>query len=140
MKRNYKEKGQSLVEFSVSAMFILLLVSGIVDFGRAFFAYMAIRDAAQEGAAYGSAFPLNTAAIEKRVRENSQNPVPLHNTSLVMVEVDYTGGVCESPGNEISVTVEYTFTITAPFIGAIVGTQTFPLSTTVSDSILRPPC
>jgi hypothetical protein len=140
MNENRYAKGQSLVEFGVSAVFILLLVAGIADFGRAFFAYMAIRDAAQEGAAYGSVFPNDTSGMISRVRENSQHPVPLSDTSLVNVTVNYTGGICEGGGNAVRVTVVYQFTITAPFIGAIVGSQNFPISTTVSDTILRPPC
>lgn len=138
--RNHTTKGQSLVEFSVSVMFLLFLVAGIADFGRAFFAYMSLRDAAQEGAAYGSAFPTDAAGIEKRVRQSSQYPVPLSDTSVVTVDVEYTGGVCEGSGNAVSVTVEYEFHIATPFIGAIVGSQSFPLRATVADTILRPPC
>lgn len=131
-------KGQSLVEFSFTAMFVLLLLAGIADFGRAFFTYMALRDAVQEGAAYGSAFPTDIAGIKERVRESSRQPVVLNNDD---VDVTYTGGVaCEGSGNGVKVTVEYDFLIATPFMGAFFGSQTIPLRATATDTILRPPC
>ncbi len=51
------ERGQSLVELAISLTVILLLLSGAVSFGMALFSYVAIRDAAQEGALYGSFNP-----------------------------------------------------------------------------------
>jgi len=43
-----REKGQSLTEFGVSVVILLVLLAGTVDAGRAFFTYMALRDAVQE--------------------------------------------------------------------------------------------
>ncbi|MFC1879838.1 TadE/TadG family type IV pilus assembly protein, partial [Chloroflexota bacterium] len=57
------QDGQSLVEFAVALVFLLLLIAGIVDVSRALFTYMALRDAAQEGALYGSTNPLDTGGI-----------------------------------------------------------------------------
>ena len=55
--QNSREKGQSLVEFALVLVFLLSLLAGIFDLGRAFFAYIIIRDAAQEGAVFGSIAP-----------------------------------------------------------------------------------
>ncbi len=52
-----KERGQSLVELAISLMVMLLLLAGAVTFGMALFSYVAIRDAAQEGALFGSFNP-----------------------------------------------------------------------------------
>ncbi|NIN68293.1 MAG: pilus assembly protein, partial [Anaerolineae bacterium] len=71
------ERGQSLVEFSISMMVVLMLLSGVLDIGRAFYGYLALRDAAQEGASYGSIAPLDSAGIRTRVRELSSNPIDL---------------------------------------------------------------
>ena len=38
----------------MSMLFLTLLVAGVIDIGRAFFTYIALRDAAQEGAAFAS--------------------------------------------------------------------------------------
>lgn len=50
-------RGQSLVELAISLTVMLLLLAGAVTFGMALFSYVAIRDAAQEGALYGSMYP-----------------------------------------------------------------------------------
>ena len=52
--QNKKEQGQSLVELSISLVILLILAAGLVDLGRAFFTYITLRDAAQEGASYAA--------------------------------------------------------------------------------------
>jgi Flp pilus assembly protein TadG len=57
MKKNlskFHERGQAMVELATMLVILLTLLAGIVDFGRAFFTYITLRDAAQEGASYGS--------------------------------------------------------------------------------------
>jgi hypothetical protein len=51
------EKGQSLVEMCFGLVVLLMIVSGVIDIGRAYFAYVALEDSAGEGALYMSAFP-----------------------------------------------------------------------------------
>ena len=104
------EKGQSLVELALTLTFTLLLIAGLVDFSRAFFSLMALRDAAQEGAAFGSLDPTNLTGIENRVRETSQNPVDLSDPSQVTVAISYTtGNACASPDGSNGITaVSYT--------------------------------
>ena len=51
------EKGQSLVEFSLLMVFLVVLLMGLLDLGRAYFTYLALKDAAAEGAYFGSVFP-----------------------------------------------------------------------------------
>jgi Flp pilus assembly protein TadG len=45
------ERGQSLVEFAVLLPLLALVTMGVVDFGRVFFAYTTIANAAYQGAA-----------------------------------------------------------------------------------------
>ena len=138
------EKGQSLTELTLTLVFLLILIAGLVDLSRAFFAFMALRDAAQEGAIYGAIDPTNTAGIENRVRDTSSAPVDLSNTSEVAVATTYTSGnACASTdgSNGITVTVTYSgFVITMPFLGTILGSQTFTMEAAMTDTILRPPC
>ena len=132
------ERGQSLVELALSLSMILLLLSGAVDFSIAYFSFTAMRDAAQEGALYGSINPDDEAGIITRVRSASSNPVDLDNEDLVDVIVTLSGAGCE--GNEISVDVVYDYPISMPFIGAIIGSQQITLNAGVSDTILQPTC
>lgn len=145
------ERGQSMAELAFGMVFILILLSGVVDLGRAFSAYMALRDAAQEGAVYGSMCPADTSEIFNRVRSSSNRPVDFQDTSHVQIDCMYvtngTSTTCDpanvpNPGNDIKVRVRYDdFRITMPFLGTFLGSQTINLSAEIQDTILRTiPC
>jgi Flp pilus assembly protein TadG len=50
------QRGQSLVEFALSSVVLLLLVGGLVDIGRAIFISEALSNASREGARHGAWF------------------------------------------------------------------------------------
>jgi Flp pilus assembly protein TadG len=149
-------RGQSLVEIGLTMVIVLTLLAGAVDFGSAFFDYISLRDAAQEGALYGSIAPVidannngiydtgdsyNIAKITERVRQSSSQPIDLTVTSgpnKVDVSPTFNGTPCA--GNSITVTVSYAYQISMPFIGAILGKQTIQLSANMTDTILWPQC
>jgi Flp pilus assembly protein TadG len=132
-----QENGQSLVEFAITLVILLILLAGLVDTGRALFTYLALRESAEEGALFGSTDPSNTSAIEARAR-NSSDMVRGFDAD-VTVQVNVIGAACT--GNAIKVTVTYAnFPITMPFLGTILGSQTIPISATATNTILRPGC
>lgn len=145
----YTEPGQSITEFALILVILLTLLAGVFDLGRAFFAYMIIRDAAQEGAVYGSVAPKDDlgafeAAVANRVELaylDPSNPAetPL-DINLLGVQVDLIGSACAAPGNSVRVTVDYSFPIVMPFLGAIVGKQDIEMTAAAEDSILSPIC
>lgn len=158
---NRKERAQSLVEMAISLTVLLLLLSGAVTFGMAFFSYVALRDAAQEGALYGSFNPcvtsdgtcsgasaVNLAGIQQRVRASSTSPVDFSKTTVIpnvyISAVATTGEPCEgSVGgvtNAIQVTVQYDYPVFMPFVGAIIGSQNIHLTATVTNTVLDPHC
>src|SRR3990172_3740448 len=51
------ERGQSLVEFTLMMSIIMILMLGLLDLGRAFFTFLAMQDAAGEGASFASVHP-----------------------------------------------------------------------------------
>src|SRR5215470_5311277 len=57
MNRKNLQKGQSLVEFSLGLVVILIIVSGLLDLGRLYFTFVALEDAAGEAALYLSINP-----------------------------------------------------------------------------------
>jgi Flp pilus assembly protein TadG len=143
MKNIKSERGQSLVELSISIVILLYLLSGAVEFGIAFFQFVQLRDAAQEGALYGSLNPtmltgMSTDTVERRVRNSSSSPIDLADTSKVTVTSTIIGSACE--GNGIEVRVSYDHKVFMPFIPQILGTTTIPLNATVTDTILSPVC
>jgi len=138
MKNQKSERGQSLVELSISLVILLYLLSGAVEFGMAFFQFVQLRDAAQEGALYGSINPTDTTGMETRVRAASTSPIDLSDTSIVTVTPTVTGSPCE--GNSITVEVSFNHKVFMPFIPQLIGTSTIPLKASVTDTILTPVC
>jgi Flp pilus assembly protein TadG len=136
-KYHRKEKGQSLTEFALSMTILLILLAGIVDLGRAFFTFIALRDAVQEGAIFGSTHPTATEEIKNHVTNSSDMVQGLITNADVTVQV--IGSPCAGSGIRVGVTYSG-FQITMPFIGTFLGTQNIPISATVTDTILMPAC
>lgn len=143
------EQGQSLTEFAISLVILLTLLAGVVDLGRMFFAYIIIRDAAQEGAVYGSIAPKDDldsfkSNVEERVKTAFSDPsdpskMPIDISNLA-VQTDIIGATCATPGSGIRVRVDYSVPISMPFLGALVGAQEMNMSATVENAILSPIC
>ena len=146
------EKGQSLVELAMSLTFLLILLAGVADLGRAFFTFIALRDAAQEGAAYASIARTNISdgmkctEIIARVQDTSNTQiVDLDDTNVTIIMDGYP---CASAGNSnacygraVEVRVEYpNFRLTTPLLGTILGAQTLPITASIIDTVLTPPC
>jgi Flp pilus assembly protein TadG len=138
LKGKRTRRGQALAEFALFITLLFILIAGMVDFGRAYLYFNALRDAAEEGAFYGSVEPDDNSGIEQRVRASSDSPIDMSNTSEVDVTVDIMGAPCA--GNTIVVTVTYDFLITTPFVGMLLDSQTIPLSADISNTILNPAC
>src|SRR5688500_7239072 len=144
------ERGQSLVELAISITILVFLLAGAVEFGMIFFQYVQLRDAAQEGALFGSLNPtLLTPAdgpdnVETRARHASTSPIDLQNDPSVVVSSTLigTGAACETTGNAIRVEVRFTHQIFMPFIPELIGRpdRTYPLAADVTDTILQPAC
>jgi hypothetical protein len=58
--RDRRQRGQSLVEFAISSIVLLLLAMGLLDLSRAFYFAVNLQGAAREGARHGAWF--NTAS------------------------------------------------------------------------------
>lgn len=126
------EKGQSLVEFAISFVVIMLLLSGVVEFGIAFFQLIQLRDAAQEGALFGSICQ-DTNLIEERARYSSNSPLDLSNSD-VQVKVSFSddNGQPSVIGDGVTVRVEYDHVTFMPFFTG----RIFHLHGQVTDTIL----
>ena len=51
------EKGQSMVEFALTLPILIVILSGLIDVGRMYFAYIFLEEAAAEAALYVSLHP-----------------------------------------------------------------------------------
>jgi Flp pilus assembly protein TadG len=142
-------KGQSLVELAISLVILLYLLSGAVEFGILFFQYVQLRDAAQEGALYGSTKPDDVSGIIARAKGSSQSPLKLADgVATIAVSIDgYASGTteysdrdCEGSNHAITVTLTYNHGIFMPFLPQLIGRSSIPLTATVTDTILSPRC
>lgn len=139
------QRGQSLVEFAVSMVILLILLTGIVDFGWAFFTLVSLNDAAQEGAAYAAICPVQTTDIRNRVLESAPD---LIGRTLQASDIDICVAVTDSTscgaapqiGGYVKVELDYDHQVITPFIGAIIGTQTIPLRARAWNRILQTTC
>jgi hypothetical protein len=66
--RSEGEQGQALLEFALVAIFLVLVLFGIMDFSRLFFAYATMSNGAREGARFAITHPGQDTAIEERTR------------------------------------------------------------------------
>lgn len=128
-------RGQSLIEFAFGMVILMILVAGIVDLGRMLFTYIALRDAVQEGALYGSTSPTSIEEIKDRVRGAS--PLIYELVDESDIDVDIIGRPCVGHGIRVKAVIE-DFPITMPFLGTFLGRQSVDLQTEVTNSILSP--
>lgn len=135
------ERGQSLVELALSLMVILMLLLGAFDFGVALFSYVTMRDAAQDGALYGSIEPEDEDGIKYRAIEAASDIITLDADNIT---VSYNHDPCEgsTSGDPHTVTVAITHQhpVSTPLVGAMIGSQTITLNVSVTDTILSPVC
>lgn len=155
------ERGQSLVELAISLVILLWLLAGAAEFAIALFQYVQLRDAAQEGALFGSIKPTDLAGIEDRARASSAAPIDLDPAAAPLATVTIyvddqkvrenglntaTGtdaawmghNACES--HALKVEVSFDHRIFMPFMPQILRISVIPLKAEVTDTILTPIC
>jgi|YelNatPaOPRAMG01_1025707.scaffolds.fasta_scaffold215166_1 Flp pilus assembly protein TadG len=113
--RSSVRRGQSLVELALTLSVLIILLAGIIDFGVAYFSYVALRDAAEEGAVYGAMCPTDLAGIEERIRQSSSSPVNLADTTYVTVTIQSSRSNPQ-PGDVLQITVAYRYLTILPFL------------------------
>jgi Flp pilus assembly protein TadG len=108
--------------------FLLVLLVGIVDFGRAFYSYIVITNAAREGARYASRFSHDSDGILKATQaEAKAGGVELTNADIGIdpfPDPADLAGTAAKPGDPITVTAAYD---ADTIIGHIAGFDTVPL-------------
>ena len=120
------ERGQELVEFALTAALLILLVMGIVDLGRATYAYSLLHNSAREGARYGVINYNDTDGIKTTV-VNRALGLGLTPADVTVQLLDVYANVPNE--DTIRVGTTYQFNIITPVIGAFFGSNQVTLST-----------
>jgi len=115
------DRGAAAVEMAFVTMFLLVLLLGIVDVGRAIVANISVRDAAQDGASYFAYTPDATAAeVEARVRAAVSSPDlgTAATTIAVYCEPDPRDLL---DGSRIRIDVTHDVDMITPIVGPFLG-------------------
>lgn len=131
-RRRRDARGQSLTEFALILPVLLLVIFGVLDFGRAIYAYNAVSNAAREG---GRTAIVNQTQAEIRARAIGQATALDIDATSTSCPPAGSSGVCVefktatltascSPvtlGCVAVITVKYSMTPLTPIIGAFLG-------------------
>jgi Flp pilus assembly protein TadG len=137
------ERGQAFMELALSLVFLLVLLTVMVDLGWAFYTLIAMRDTVQEAAAYGSMCPQDPNLVETRLRKSAVSPLDISAVPVSDINIEYlkpdgtpvTGAI--ERGDSIKITLNYNHKIIVPFVATFIGMTEYPLHVTVADTILR---
>ncbi|MFW6115761.1 MAG: TadE/TadG family type IV pilus assembly protein [Chloroflexota bacterium] len=111
--RERRQRGASLVELSLVLLILVLLLAGVIDFGRAFNSYIVVTNASREGAREASRSPNSETKIEDAVRQEAIGSAVDPDDLVITVD-----GLDAELGQPITVTVAYTVpTIIADIAG-----------------------
>jgi Flp pilus assembly protein TadG len=139
-------RGQSLAEFAIVLPLLLLLFMGVVDFGRAIYAYNTVSNAARDGARKAIVDQRVVSGVAAGAQEaaSQATALGLNPTDVNQVRVEYLlpdlTGPCpttfvEWQGCVARVRVQWKFSAITPIVGTVVGPIT--LSSTTSLPIER---
>lgn len=110
-----KEQGQALIEFAFILPVLLLLLFGIVEFGRIYSAGLIVNQGAREGARIASLGVTDTEIVAT-VQRAAPTLDPTKLTVAITPEL-----ADRRRGQEVQVVVRYPVVIVAPFISVITG-------------------
>jgi Flp pilus assembly protein TadG len=134
------ESGQSLIEVAIGMIVLMIIFSGLVDFGRAYFAYIAIEDAANEGATFLSIRPNCSVATNEgcddpnnaryRAAHSSSGEIDWNKVTISVITRKF------AVGEPVSVTISYDLPLITPFLPPILGRDSITLTSTASHIII----
>jgi len=123
------ERGQSLVEFALMLPVLLIMLMGTLDIGRMYFAYIAIQNAAGEGALYAAIHPDCVRASDgpqcadpnnAEFRAIHESPGGAVDWTRVTIEAEPADRSGLREGDPIAIQVRYQYDILTPVISPLV--------------------
>jgi Flp pilus assembly protein TadG len=110
------QKGQSIVELALILPIIIIILFGIIEFGRIFYSYIVITNAAREGARLGS---VGKSDIEITEKIKQTAPLPQSEQKLKITRLE-PSEASRSPGLPLTVEVSYDVDIITPFFSSFI--------------------
>lgn len=106
--------GQALVEMALVLPVLILIIFGIVEFGRIMNTYLIVTNAAREGARHGV-----VGGTDADIRDAVMNNAYTLDPAKITVTISPAGS--RTRGTPLTVQVSYSLDIIAPLIGVITG-------------------
>ncbi len=135
--RARKHRGQALVEFALAFTVFLLVLLGIVEFGRLLIAFSSVYAASREAARYGAAVETanDCAGIEDAaVRVGAFGGVQ---ASHVIISYPDDAGCTGCPCSSVGLGDRVKVTVTTPFQFIVLKFRTINISSSTSRSIIK---
>lgn len=145
LRRRAKSRGQALVEMALVLPLFVLLLLITIDFGRVYFSFIQINNAAREGANYAALDPANNLLIQAAANQETDVQAQGGESPLQFVIVckDPAGTViaCSTakdlgsgPGNTVTLTVNEPFSFLTPFMNNF-WSNSFTMSTSATATV-----
>lgn len=115
--RGRGDRAQSMVEFALVAPFLIILMLGVIDYGRVYFAYVSVTNGARTGADFASGSLTNAADITGIQNAALAETLELVNTSPTNPQVSVQTSTDSQGRLYADVTMQYTFTTIFPWPG-----------------------
>ncbi|MCU1440627.1 MAG: TadE family protein [Rhodoglobus sp.] len=115
--RRDDERGAAVVEFALILPILIVLILGLIEFGRIFNVQISITNAAREAA--------RTMAIENDpalARADAINAAPSVNPALAAGNITITPADCDA-GQTVTVTIAYDVTLLSGYFVPIIGLE-----------------
>ena len=130
---DFCEKGKSIFEVAILFPILILLLMGGMNLGRAYYATVALNDAAEEGAMYAAIDPENLTEIQNRAVHASSGLITFETNNVARVPSNgFTAGA------PVTVTVTYDFELYTPIIQTFVGSGAIALRGQAVNAIITP--
>jgi Flp pilus assembly protein TadG len=141
-KSRNKQRGATLVEFSIAATVFLMTMFAVLEFGRALWTHNALTDAARKGARYAA---VHSAADIDNVKNvvvygdpaGGTKPI-VENLSTTNVQVNYTGFTLDGGTVQVTIT-DYQFHFVIPIAGTQIQMPNYTTTLTGESAGLLPP-
>lgn len=136
-----KERGSTLVEFSIAATVFLMVMFAVIEFGRAVWTHNALADAARRGARYAVVNPANTGNVKNVVvygdPDGGTSPI-VEDLTTDNVEVNYSGFGLD--GGTVQVTIkDYQFKFVVPIVATKIQMPKYTTTLTGESAGTLPP-
>ena len=141
-KLRNKERGATLVEFSIAATVFLMSMFAVLEFGRVIWTHNALTDAARRGARYAAVHRQDQISNVKNVvvygdPAGGTNPV-VENLSTTNVNVNYSNFKLDGGTVQVTIT-NYQFQFAIPIVGTQIQMPNYTTTLTGESAGLLPP-